>query len=110
MEVLKQSRDFDKKELYQVAHNDHIKLKDVPSDIIIHLTDFISYVDDKGTEVMILYHTTDDGENVTVSTTSPTVMKSVIEAYNYFETARLDFILRRSQSKAGRTFMNVEVV
>jgi len=110
MEVLKQSRDFDKKELYQVAHNDHIKLKDVPSDSIIHLTDFISYVDDKGTEVMILYHTTDDGENVTVSTTSPTVMKSVIEAYNYFETARLDFILRRSQSKAGRTFMNVEVV
>ena len=110
MEVLKQSRDFDKKELYKVAHNAHIGLKDVPTDSIIHLNDFIIFTDDKGTEVMILYHTTDNGENVTISTTSPTVKASIVEAYEYFESARLDLILRRSQSKAGRTFMNVEVV
>lgn len=110
MEVLRQSREFDKKTLYKVAHDAHIGLKDVATDSFLHMQDFIEFADDKGTEVMVIWHKTDDGEVVTVSTTSPTVKASVIEAYNYFETANLDLILRRNVSKAGRTFMNVEIV
>lgn len=110
MQVLKQSREFDKKELYKIAHDRHISLKDIDSDSIIHLQDYVVFSDEKNREVMVLWHRADDGKVVTVSTTSPTVMASIEEATGYFETAQLDLVLRRAQSKAGRTFMNVEVV
>lgn len=108
MNIIRQSREFSKKEVYQIAHNKHTSMKDVPTDYILHLTDFVLYSDDKNTQVLVMFITED--ATTTVSTTSPTAIRDLLEAFDFFETATLDLALRRSTSKAGRTFMTLEVI
>lgn len=109
MNIIRQSRDYTKKELYQIAHNKHTSLKDVPTDCILHMTDFVQYEDDKNTQVLVMFVSEGD-TTTTVSTTSPTAIRCLAEAVEFFESSILDLGLRRSTSKAGRTFMTLEVI
>ena len=109
MKVIKQSRDYTKKELYQIIHNKHMSLKDVPTDAKLEMRDYIIYEDDKSTEVAVMFVDSDNGQ-FTVSTTSPSAIRDLVEAVDFFETSVLTLALRRSQSKAGRTFMTLEVI
>ena len=109
MKVIKQSREYSKKEAYQIMHNKHLSLKDVPTDTEFELQDYIVYEDEKGTSVMVMFVESDNGQ-LTISTTSPSAIRDLTEAADFFEAGILNLALRRSQSKAGRTFMTLEVI
>lgn len=110
MKIERQSREFNKKELFKMANDNHLLMKNLPDDSIVNVTDYVRYTtDDK--EVAIFYHTnTETGELVTLATSSPTVIKTAESAFDFMETYNLQFKLTRSQSKAGRTYMNFELV
>lgn len=110
MRIERQSREFDKKEMFKMANDNHLLMKNLPDDTIVNVTDYVRYTaDDK--EIAVFYHTNiETGEVVTIATSSPTVIKAAERAYDFMETYNLQFKLTRSQSKAGRTYMNFELV
>lgn len=110
MRIERQSREFDKKEMFKMANDNHLLMKNLPDDTIVNVTDYVRYTtDDK--EVAVFYHKNiETGEVVTIATSSPTVIKTAESAYDFMETYNLQFKLTRSQSKAGRTYMNFELV
>lgn len=112
MKIELQSREFDKKEMFKMANDNHVLMKMLPEDdTIINVTDYVRYTTDDGKEVAIFYHTnTETGEVVTIATSSPTIIKTAESAFHFMGTYNLQFKLRRSQSKAGRTYMNFELV
>lgn len=106
-----QSREFNKKELFKMANDNHLLMKNLPDDSIVNVTDYVRYRTDDNKEVALFYHTnTETGEVVTIATSSPTVIKTAESAFDFMETYNLQFKLTRSQSKAGRTYMNFELV
>ena len=111
MRIELQSREFDKKEMFKMANDNHVLMKNLPDDTIVNVTDYVRYTTDDGKEVSIFYHTsTETGEVVTIATSSPTVIKTAESAFHFMDTYNLQFKLTRSQSKAGRTYMNFELV
>lgn len=111
MKIERQSRDLDKKELFKLANDNHLLMNDLPDDSIINVTDYVRYTTDDGKEVAVFYHAnTETGEVVTIATSSPTVIKTAESAFVFMESYNLQFKLTRSQSKAGRTYMNFELV
>lgn len=111
MKILAQSREFTKKELFKIANDNHILLKGVPSDTVLNVVDYVRYSTDEGKEVAIFWHSdTEAGKTVTLATSSPTVIKTYESAVAFMDTYNLEFRLYRKTSKAGRTFMNFELV
>ena len=111
MRIELQSREFDKKEMFKMANDNHLLMKNIPDDTIVNVTDYVRYTADDGKEVSIFYHTdTETGEVVTIATSSPTVIRTAESAFHFMGTYNLQFKLTRSQSKAGRTYMNFELV
>lgn len=110
MRIERQSREFDKKEMFKMVNGNHLLMKNLPDDTIVNVTDYVRYTaDDK--EVAVFYHTNiETGEVVTIATSSPTVIKTAESAYDFMETYNLQFKLTRSQSKTGRTYMNFELI
>lgn len=111
MRIELQSREFDKKEMFKMANDSHLLMKNLPDNTIVNVTDYVRYTADDGKEVAIFYHTNiETGEVVTIATSSPTVIKTAESAFQFMDTYTLQFKLTRSQSKAGRTYMNFELV
>lgn len=111
MKIERQSRDLEKKDLFKLATDTHLLLKNLPDDSIINVTDYVRYRTDDGKEAAVFYHTdTETGEVVTLVTSSPTVIKTAESAFVFMGSYNLQFKLKRSQSKAGRTYMNFELV
>lgn len=111
MRIELQSREFDKKEMFKMANDSHLLMKNLPDNTIVNVTDYVRYTADDEKEVAIFYHTNiDTGEVVTIATSSPTVIKTAESAFHFMDTYTLQFKLTRSQSKAGRTYMNFELV
>lgn len=111
MRIERQSREFDKKEMFKMANDNHLLMKNLPDDSIINVADYVRYTTYDGKEVALFYHTnTETGEVVTLATSSPTVIKTAESAFDFMESYNLQFKLTRSQSKAGRTYMNFELV
>lgn len=111
MRIERQSRDFDKKEMFKMANDNHLLMKNLPDDTIVNVTDYVRYTTDDEKEVAIFYHTdTETGEVVTLATSSPTVIKTAESAFDFMESYNLSFKLTRSTSKAGRTYMNFELI
>lgn len=111
MRIELQSREFDKKEMFKMVNDSHLLMKNLPDDTIVNVTDYVRYTADDGKEVAIFYHTNiETGEVVTIATSSPTVIKTAESAFHFMDTYNLQFKLTRSQSKAGRTYMNFELV
>lgn len=111
MKIERQSRDLEKKELFKLANDNHLLMKNLPEDSVINVADYVRYTTDDGKEVAVFYHTTaETGEVVTIATSSPTVIKTAESAFDFMEAYNLQFKLTRSQSKAGRTYMNFELV
>lgn len=111
MRIEMQSREFDKKEMFKMANDNHLLMKNLPDDTIVNVSDYVRYTSDDGKEVAVFYHTnTETGEVVTIATSSPTVIKTAESAFHFMETYNLQFKLTRSQSKAGRTYMNFELI
>lgn len=109
MRIELQSREFDKKEMFKMANDNHLLMKNLPDETIVNVTDYVRYEkDDK--EVAIFYHTNETGEVVTIATSSPTVIKTAESAFHFMDTYNLQFKLTRLKSKAGRTYMNFELV
>lgn len=109
MQILKQSREFTKKEIFKMANDNHKLMKNVPDDTKFHMVDYVRYRSDDDKEIAIIFTVTPDSELETVATNSPTVMKTIESAMEFMETSDLEFILKRAVSKSGRTFMNVEL-
>lgn len=111
MRIEVQSREFDKKEMFKMTNDNHLLMKNLSDDTIVNVTDYVRYTTDDGKEVAVFYHTnTETGEVVTIATSSPTVIKTAESAFHFMETYNLQFKLTRTQSKAGRTYMNFELV
>lgn len=111
MRIEMQSREFDKKEMFKMTNDNHLLMKNLSDATIVNVTDYVRYTTDDGKEVAVFYHTnTETGEVVTIATSSPTVIKTAESAFHFMETYNLQFKLTRSQSKAGRTYMNFELV
>lgn len=111
MRIELQSREFDKKEMFKMANDNHVLMKNLSDDTIVNVTDYVRYTTDDGKEVAIFYHSNiETGEVVTIATSSPSVIKTAESAFHFMDTYNLQFKLRRSQSKAGRTYMNFELV
>ena len=109
MQILRQSREFTKKEIFKMANGNHELLKNVPDDTKFHMVDYVRYRSDDDKEIAIIFTAEADGEVETVATNSPTVIKTIESAMDFMETSDLEFILKRAVSKSGRTFMNVEL-
>lgn len=111
MRIERQSREFDKKEIFKISNDSHLLMKNLPDDTIVNVTDYVRYMADDDTEVAVFYHANiETGEVVTIATSSPTVIKTAESAFDFMESYNLQFKLTRSQSKAGRTYMNFELV
>lgn len=111
MRIERQSREFNKKEMFKMANDNHLLMKNLPEDSVINVADYVRYTTNDGKEVAVFYHTnTETGEVVTLATSSPTVIKTAESAFDFMESYALSFKLTRSQSKAGRTYMNFELV
>lgn len=116
MEIIRTSREFDKKEIFKATHDNHDLLKNAPDGLELHVDDFILYRTDdvvndetgeikrKGSIILIIYN-----GNTSYATSSSTVIKTLIEAINFIGND-LTVKLVRQQSKNGRTFMNFEIV
>ena len=106
-----QSRELEKKELFKLANDNHLLMKNLQDGSIVNVSDYVRYTTDDGKEVAVFYNTDmETGEVVTIATSSPTVIKTAESAFHFMETYNLQFKLTRSQSKAGRTYMNFELV
>ena len=109
MQILRQTREFTKKELFKIANDNHKVLKNVPDDTKFHMVDYVRYRSDDDKEIAIIFTVTPDGESETIATNSPTVIRTIESAMDFMESSDLEFFLRRAVSKSGRTFMNVEL-
>ena len=47
-----QSREFDKKELFKMANDNHLLMKNLPDDTIVNVTDYVRYRTDDNKEVL----------------------------------------------------------
>lgn len=111
MRIERQSREFDKKEMFKMVNDSHLLMKNLPDDTIVNVTDYVRFATDDDKEVAVFYHTNiETGEVVTLATSSPTVIKTAESAFDFMESYNLQFKMTRSQSKAGRTYMNFELV
>lgn len=111
MKLLVQTRGFSKSELFKIANNNHILLKDIPAGTIINVSDYVRYCTDDGKEIAVLWDIDQEtGEITTIATNSQTVIKTCESAFAFMEDHHLQFRLTRNTSKAGRTFMNFELV
>ena len=111
MRIEMQSREFDKKEMFKMANDNHLLMKNLSDGSVINVTDYVRYTTDDGKEVAVFYNTDiETGEVVTIATSSPTVIKTAESAFHFMDTYNLHFKMTRSQSKAGRTYMNFELV
>lgn len=111
MRIELQSREFDKKEMFKMANDKHLLMKNLPDATIVNVTDYARFTEDDGKEVAIFYHTNiETGEVVTIATSSPTVIKTAESAFHFMGTYNLQFKLTRSQSKTDRTYMTFELV
>lgn len=116
MNVIRTSREFDKKDLFKATHNNHDLMKNAPDGLEIHIDDFILYhpddtVDDetgeikrKASDVLIIYN-----GNASYATSSPYAIKTLCEALDFIGDD-LTVKLVRQVSKNGRTFMNFEII
>lgn len=116
MEVIRISREFDKREIFKATHDNHKLLKSVPDETELHIDDYILYKPDdtidpdtgeikrKASNVLIIY----DG-NTSYATSSPYAIKTLTEALDFIGDD-LTVKLIRLVSKNGRTFMNFEIV
>ena len=116
MELIRTSREFDKKEIFKAVHDNHDLLKNAPDGLEMHVDDFILYhpddVVDEGTgeikrktsNVLIIY-----SDNASYATSSPYAIRTLMEAIDFIGDD-ITVKLLRSQSKNGRTFMNFEIV
>lgn len=109
MQILRQSREFTKREIFKMANDNHKLLKNVPDDTKINMVDYVRYRSDDDKEIAIIFAGTPDGEVETIATNSPTVIRTIESAMDFMESSVLEFFLRRAVSKSGRTFMNVEL-
>ena len=90
MRIEVQSREFDKKEMFKMANDNHLLMKNLPDDTVVNVTDYVRYTTDDGKEVAIFYHTNiDTGEVVTIATSSPTVIKTAESAFHFMDTYNL---------------------
>lgn len=111
MRIELQSREFDKKEMFKMANGNHLLMKNLSDGSVINVTDYVRYTTDDGNEVAVFYNTDlETGEVVTIATSSPTVIKTAESAFHFMDTYNLQFKLTRLQSKAGRTYMNFELI
>lgn len=111
MRIERQSREFDKKEMFKMVNDSHPLMKNLPDGTIVNVTDYVRYSTDDDKEVAVFYHSNiETGEVVTIATSSPTVIKTAENAYDFMGTYNLQFKLTRSESKTGRTYMNFELV
>lgn len=116
MEVIRTSREFNKKEIFKATHNNHNLLKNATDGLEMHVDDFILYhpedtVDEetgeikrKASNILIIFN-----GNTSYATSSPYVIKTLMEAIDFIGDD-LTVKLTRQQSKNGRTFMNFEIV
>lgn len=116
MEVIRTSREFDKKEIFKATHDNHDLMKNAPDGLELHVDDFILYRTDdsvdeetgeikrKGSNILIIYN-----GGTSYATSSPTAIKTFFEAIDFIGDD-LTVKLVRQQSKNGRTFMNFEIV
>lgn len=116
MELIRTSREFNKKEIFKATHNNHELLKNAPDGLEMHINDFILYHPDdtvdeetgeikrKASNILIIYD-----DDTSYATSSPYAIKTLIEAIDFIGDD-LTVKLTRQQSKNGRTFMNFEIV
>ena len=116
MELIRTSREFDKKEIFKAVHGDHYLLKNAPDGLEIHVDDFILYhpndtVDEetgeikrKASNILIIYN-----GDTSYATSSPYAIRTLMEAIDFIGDD-ITVKLLRQQSKNGRTFMNFEIV
>ena len=111
MEILKQSRNFEKKELFKITNDNHLLLKNLPDDTIVNVVDYVSYKTDDNKVIAVMWHVNEEtGETVSIATSSPSVIRIIESASDFLETYNLQYKLTRGKSKAGRTYMNFELV
>ena len=116
MELIRTSREFDKKEIFKAVHDKHDLLKNAPDGLEIHVDDFILYHPDdtvdeetgeikrKASNILIIYN-----GDTSYATSSPYAIRMLMEAIDFISDD-ITVKLLRQQSKNGRTFMNFEIV
>lgn len=116
MEIIRTSREFNKKEIFQATHYNHELLKNAPDELEMHVDDFILYRPDdivdevtgeikrKASNILIIYN----GDTSYV-TSSPYAIHTLMDAIDFIGDD-LTVKLTRQQSKNGRTFMNFKIV
>ena len=116
MELIRTSREFDKKEIFKAVHGNHDLLKNTPDGLEIHVDDFILYppvdtVDEetgeikrKASNILIIYN-----GDTSYATSSPYAIRTLMEAIDFIGDD-ITVKLLRQQSKNGRNFMNFEIV
>lgn len=53
MRIERQSREFDKKEMFKMANDNHLLMKNLPDDTIVNVTDYVRYTTDDNKEVAV---------------------------------------------------------
>lgn len=53
MRIERQSREFDKKEMFKMANDNHLLMKNLPDDTIVNVTDYVRYTTDDDKEVAV---------------------------------------------------------
>ena len=116
MELIRTSREFDKKEIFKAVHGNHDLLKNAPDGLEIHVDDFILYHPDdtvdeetgetkrKASNILIIYN-----GNTSYATSSPYAIRTLMEAIDFIGD-NITVKLLRQQSRNGRNFMNFEIV
>lgn len=116
MELIRTSREFDKKEIFKATHDKHDLLKNAPDGLEMHVDDFILYHPDdtvdeetgeikrKASNILIIYN-----GNTSYATSSPYAIRTLMEAIDFIG-GDITVKLSRKQSKNDRTFMNFEIV
>ena len=116
MEIIRTSREFDKKDIFKATHDNHDLLKNAPDGLELKVEDFILYHPDdtvdtetgeikrKASNILIIYN-----GNTSYATSSPYAIKTLMEALDFIGSD-LTVKLTRSVSKNGRTFMNFEII
>lgn len=109
MEIIKTFGDWQKKDLFNASEGAGELLKDQADGLILDIDKVCVIRDTKedGKAVDIMHILTKEG--TLYSTSSPTLQKTVLNAVDFMETHNLRFVLFRSMSKAGRTFINVRL-
>ena len=116
MELIRTSREFDKKEIFKAVHGNHDLLKNAPDGLEMHVDDFILYHPDdivdeetgeikrKASNILIIYN-----GDTSYATSRPYAIRTLMEAIDFIGDD-ITVKLLRQQSKNGRSFMNFEIV